>query len=83
MANSPEWIVAFAAITSVGCIPVLVNSRRSGKEMRNCLDDAGVTCVFADTKRADMLGQAGYTGRLTVLDIAAQFDGRNDQAVSS
>ena len=39
MHNSPEWMVAFVAVSALGAIPALVNSRGSGEEMRFCVDD--------------------------------------------
>ena len=47
MHNSPEWMVAFVAVTALGAIPALVNSRGSGEEMRFCVDDVGAVLAIA------------------------------------
>jgi acyl-CoA synthetase (AMP-forming)/AMP-acid ligase II len=71
MHNSPEWMVAFVAVSALGAIPALVNSRGSGEEMRFCVDDVGAVLAITDAPRAAMLADAGYTGKTLVLDEAA------------
>lgn len=69
--NSPEWMVAFAALSALGVIPALVNSRGSGAEMRGCIEDVGAALVIADAPRAASLADAGHRGPVLLLDQAA------------
>lgn len=69
--NSPEWMVAFTALSALGAIPALINSRGSGDEMRYCIEDVDAALVIADQRRADALVQAGYAGKVAVFDEAA------------
>ena len=71
MHNTPEWMVAFTALSALGTIPALINSRGSGDEMRYCIEDVGASLVIADARRAEALAQAGYQGKVLVFDEAA------------
>ncbi len=51
MRNYPEWIAAFAAITSVGAIAVPMNAWWQTDEMVFALADSGAKVVFADADR--------------------------------
>jgi steroid-24-oyl-CoA synthetase len=51
MRNYPEWIAAFAAITSVGAIAVPMNAWWQTDEMVFALADSGAEVVFADADR--------------------------------
>ncbi|AZI37346.1 putative fatty-acid--CoA ligase [Caenibius tardaugens NBRC 16725] len=73
MHNSPEWMYAFTALSALGTVPALINSRGSGEEMRYCTEDVGASLVVADARRAEALAQAGYEGPVVVFDEAA-FD---------
>jgi len=52
MRNTPEWMVAFTAIISVGAIVVPLNSWGQADELTYTLKDAGATLVFCDGQRA-------------------------------
>ena len=71
MHNSPEWLYAFTALSALGMVPALINSRGSGEEMRYCAEDVGAALVVADARRAEALAQAGYTGQVMVFDEPA------------
>jgi long-chain acyl-CoA synthetase len=58
MRNYPEWIAAFAAITSVGAIAVPMNAWWKTDEMVYALEDSGATIVIADADRLDRLRAA-------------------------
>ncbi len=58
MRNSPEWIAAFAAITSVGAIAVPMNAWWQTDEMVFALADSGARIVFADADRLARLRAA-------------------------
>ena len=51
MRNLPEWIVAFAAILSVGGISVSLNAWWTEDELAYALKDSGVSLVLADPER--------------------------------
>jgi long-chain acyl-CoA synthetase len=53
MRNYPEWVVAFAAITSIGAISVSLNAWWTEDEMDYALDDSGTTVLIADQERAE------------------------------
>ncbi len=79
MRNSPEWIAAFAAITSVGAIAVPMNAWWQTDEMVFALADSGARIVFADGDRLARL-RAAEPGSVsvrvvTVRDDSAQTEG--------
>jgi long-chain acyl-CoA synthetase len=53
MRNYPEWIVAFAAITSIGAIAVSLNAWWTADELDYGLRDSGSRVLVADTERAE------------------------------
>jgi acyl-CoA synthetase (AMP-forming)/AMP-acid ligase II len=57
-ANSPEWVIAFWAITSVGAITVAGNAWWSPRELAAALALTDPTLVVADEKRASLLTEA-------------------------
>jgi long-chain acyl-CoA synthetase len=52
MRNLPEWIISFAAITSIGAISVSFNAWWTEEEMEYAINDAGLSVLIADTERA-------------------------------
>ena len=55
MRNYPEWMLAFAAATSVGAIAVAMNSLWNADEMAYGLTDSGAKVLFADAERLALL----------------------------
>jgi long-chain acyl-CoA synthetase len=53
MRNYPEWIVSFAAVTSVGGIAVAVNAWWTADELDYALGDSAPTVVIADRERVE------------------------------
>ncbi|MCU1366492.1 MAG: AMP-dependent synthetase and ligase [Ilumatobacteraceae bacterium] len=53
MRNFPEWIISFAAITSIGAISVSMNSWWTEDEMAFALEDSGATVLIADDARLE------------------------------
>ena len=53
MRNYPEWIIAFAAITSVGGIAVSMNAWWTPDEVRYGLEDSGAKVLVADLERLE------------------------------
>ncbi|MCH7698061.1 MAG: acyl--CoA ligase [Chloroflexi bacterium] len=78
MRNYPEWILAFAAATSVGAIAVAMNSMWQPEEMEYGLADCGAKLLFADQERLDMLPQ--FEKSLGVRAIAVRPTKANDGA---
>ena len=55
MRNYPEWIVSFAAVTSIGAIAVSMNAWWTGEETRYALEDSGSSVLIADVERARIM----------------------------
>ena len=53
MRNYPEWVVAFNAITSMGCVAVSMNSLWQSEEMAFALNDSGSKVLIADEERIE------------------------------
>lgn len=53
MRNYPEWVVSFAAITSIGAISVSLNAWWTEDEMDYALADCGARVLVADRERAE------------------------------
>ena len=51
MRNYPEWVIAFNAITSIGCVAVSMNSLWQSEEMAFALNDSGSKVLIADEER--------------------------------
>lgn len=51
MRNYPEWVAAFTAVTSIGCVVVAVNAHWEGAELAYALNHSGAKVVFADEER--------------------------------
>lgn len=59
MRNRPEWMAAFVAITALGGVTVLVNSRGTGTEMADAIADTDCRLVLCDAQRASTLRDSG------------------------
>ena len=73
MRNYPEWIVAFAAITSIGAVAVCLNSWWTGEELDYGLEDSGTKLLVADRERIDRV--APSLARLGVAGLAVRCEG--------
>ncbi len=58
MRNYPEWVVAFAAVTSVGAIAVSLNAWWTEEELEFGLEDSGTRLLVADRERLERTEQA-------------------------
>jgi long-chain acyl-CoA synthetase len=56
--NRSEWIIATLAITSIGGIAALVNSRGVAEEMLRAIDKVGCTLAILDAERDDIIAAA-------------------------
>ena len=75
MRNSAEWMLAFIAVSTIGALPALINSRGTGDEMRYCIEDVDCVLVVADARRTQALREAGFTGRIIDADTEACRNG--------
>ncbi len=63
MRNYPEWVVSFAAITSIGAISVSLNAWWTERELAFAVADAGLSVLIADAERVERaLGPAEREG---------------------
>jgi long-chain acyl-CoA synthetase len=69
MRNYPEWIVAFAAITSIGAVAVLLNAWWTGEELEYGLEDSGTALLIADRERVERAEPARKRLSLRVLAV--------------
>ena len=76
MRNRPEWMAAFVAVTSIGAVAVLVNSRGTGAEMADAVADTECRLVLCDSQRAAALRDSGRP-LPPVIDIDARSPGRD------
>jgi long-chain acyl-CoA synthetase len=53
MRNYPEWVIAFAAITSIGAVSVSLNAWWTPDELEYALEDSGATVLVADQERVE------------------------------
>jgi len=53
MRNYPEWVVSFAAITSIGAISVSLNAWWTEDELDYALEDCGAKVLIADRERIE------------------------------
>lgn len=74
MRNRAEWIVAFMAVIKAGGIAALLNSRGSPTELVAMIEDVTPALVLADSRRAALIREGGYTGRM--LDLTRPFEGQ-------
>jgi long-chain acyl-CoA synthetase len=75
MRNHPEWVVAFAAITSVGAISVSLNAWWTEGELAWALEDCGAAVLIADRERAERTHEAAAELGVKVLGVRLGADG--------
>jgi len=79
MRNYPEWIVAFAAVTSIGAIAVCLNAWWTTDELAYGLEDSGSRVLLADRERIERA--VPVLGRLGVRTIAVRMAGELPEGV--
>jgi long-chain acyl-CoA synthetase len=66
MRNYPEWVIAFAAITSIGAVAVSLNAWWTTDELAYGIADSGAVVLIADRERiersAPILARTGTIG---------------------
>ena len=71
--NYPEWVVSFAAITSIGAISVSLNAWWTTEELDYALRDSGSSVVIADGERVARI--APLLGSLPLRILAVRTPG--------
>jgi long-chain acyl-CoA synthetase len=69
MRNYPEWVIAFAAITSVGAVSVSLNAWWTADEMGWALEDCGAAVLIADRERVERTSGAAERLGVKVLGV--------------
>jgi long-chain acyl-CoA synthetase len=73
MRNYPEWVISFAAITSIGAVSVSLNAWWTADELDYALEDSGASVLVADVERAERAAAA--CERLGCRILAVRADG--------
>jgi acyl-CoA synthetase (AMP-forming)/AMP-acid ligase II len=66
MSNQADWITGFLAITWVGGVAVLFNSRGTLDELAHATGTVECAVIIADARRASLLIEAGVIARLII-----------------
>jgi long-chain acyl-CoA synthetase len=74
MRNYPEWIISFAAITSIGAIAVSLNAWWTEEELAYGISDSGSTVLLADQERAERAAGLLATTDLNVVVVRPTGD---------
>ena len=69
MRNYPEWVMAFAAITSVGAVSVSLNAWWTDDELGWALEDCGASVLIADRERVERTQDATAAHGIRVLGV--------------
>lgn len=71
MRNYPEWVMAFAAITSIGAISVSLNAMWTAEELDYALGDCGAKVLVADRERMER--SHATCARLGIATVAVRL----------
>jgi long-chain acyl-CoA synthetase len=80
MRNYPEWVVAFAAITSIGAVSVSLNAWWTEDELAWALEDCGAAALIADRERVERTHEAADKLGVRVLGVRLGDDPGADLA---
>jgi long-chain acyl-CoA synthetase len=69
MRNLPEWIISFAAITSIGAVSVSLNGWWTEDELDFGLDDSGTSVLIADPERIERTRAAASRLGITTIGV--------------
>lgn len=77
MRNYPEWIEAYAAITSIGAIAVCFNAWWTTEELAYGIEDSGTRVLIADEERLERLAPLRESHPVSVISVRtdAAIDG--------
>jgi long-chain acyl-CoA synthetase len=80
MRNYPEWVISFAAITSIGAISVSLNAWWTSEELDYALRDSGSRVVIVDSERAERIAPLLSDLDLGVIVVRSEGPPREDMA---
>lgn len=69
MRNLPEWIVSFAAITSVGAISVSLNAWWTEEELDYAINDSALSVLIADSERVARADEPCQRAGVKILGV--------------
>ncbi len=72
MRNYPEWVMAFAAITSIGAISVSLNAWWVEDELDYALSDSGAKVLIADAERVERTRDACKRLDVSVIGVRGE-----------
>jgi long-chain acyl-CoA synthetase len=78
MRNYPEWVIAFAAITSIGAVSVSLNAWWTEEELAYALEDSGTSLLLADRERVERALSSRERLGFDIIGVRlgdARFDG--------
>ena len=79
MRNYPEWVVAFAAIVSIGAVSVSLNAWWTEDELDYAMEDSGALLLVADAERVERAASAQRRLGFRVLAVRADLVGTTDR----
>jgi long-chain acyl-CoA synthetase len=81
MRNYPEWVISFAAITSVGAISVSLNAWWTSEELEFAINDAGLSLLIGDAERIQRASEPCARAGARLLGVRLNEDDTYDDAV--
>ncbi len=73
MRNIPQWFTAFVAVTRIGAVVTLLNSRGSADEIAAASEKVGCKLIIADDACAERLAQGSISAEVIGLDTMAKL----------
>jgi long-chain acyl-CoA synthetase len=81
MRNYPEWVISFAAITSVGAISVSINAWWTREELDFAIGDSELSLLIGDDERIQRAGEACARAGIRLLGVRLDDDHAHGEAV--
>jgi long-chain acyl-CoA synthetase len=81
MRNYPEWVVSFAAITSVGAISVSLNAWWTSEELDFAINDSGLSLLIGDAERVRRASEPCARAGVRLLGVRLDDDETYHDAV--
>ncbi|HVA71312.1 MAG TPA: class I adenylate-forming enzyme family protein [Acidimicrobiales bacterium] len=81
MRNYPEWVISFAAITSVGAISVSLNAWWTSEELEFAVNDSGLSLLIGDAERIQRAIEPCARAGARLLGVRLDEDHTYDDAV--
>jgi long-chain acyl-CoA synthetase len=69
MRNLPEWIISFAAITSIGAVSVSLNAWWTEEELDYAVNDSGLSVLIADPERVARADEVCQRAGVRILGV--------------